>query len=982
MCLRGLFLFHQVFNHNADNTFNSGFKMNIKRTVGLVFLFSVFLTVTAWSQKEVAVNYFKPYQYDAANNRIKAWIDLKKAAQSFAITLDGQEIASTLSDSGKVELFLPLAGKEGELVIYTDPVTRNDVLAKQIFSPLVSDDWGYFGKGTVNIICSSHQDIAWMNTPDSCREERIHDIIIPALDLIDKDPAYRFEMEQTLNLMEVLNEVPAEKQRIADAFQKGQFTWGATFNQPYEGLESDEQLVRQAYLGRKWIKDNLPGMDALAAYNVDVPGRTLQSPQIFAKAGIRYLFVSRMKEGFFNWYSSDGTKILTYSPGNYGWALLVYKYFESDAITAMQKLHNVLLNWNDYYSGHHLPPHYAVIISTDAGVPRDYGKIIEEWNEIAQSTGYDIPILQHSTTEEFLGKIDVPGISVDSISGDRPDLWLYIHGPAHYEAIKAKKAAAVSLPAAEIFSSIDAMVKGSMKSYPSAELNKGWYRAIYPDHGWGGKNGEITDSIFRSSLVEANNSGNKIIGTFIQELASEVRLRNQNSILVYNDISWSRNGIVTQDISAKKGSDWIIADAAGKVIPSVIIDKGSGKFIRFQADMIPSMGYKTYHLRKGNSSVESEVRAGSNFYENRFYSVEFGSGGITSLYDKDLGREVFNTTKYAAGDLLNLGYNGNGAGEFVRITPLNYEGYENAGMKNESWALTENSNLSAVYESDTRMRNFTVKQTITIYHNIKRIDFDYDIPDWPGEHNRQLRVVFPLAMIGALETYDVPMGIMNAGKDELSTPPLGWSWDGTYRQIPSQIHPREIGNFLSASDNDLGFTMSTNLAVADWIDPGRESVEYPILQGILLSTHKSCHYLGNWYDQKGSHHFRFSVTSHQPGWKNGYHFGVEGNHPLYSVLKEKSQGGTLPEELSFISTSSPFVRITALKKSETGNSLILRIVELAGSDEKVEVKFYFPARAFLKTNIIEEEERDTGQKGKILSTDIGKNSIETFRIDL
>ena len=72
------------------------------------------------------------------------------------------------------------------------------------------------------------------------------------------------------------------------------------------------------------------GLDALVAYNVDVPGRSLQFPQILEKAGIKYLFVSRMKEGFYNWYSPDGSKILTYSPGNYGWSLLVYKYFDTD----------------------------------------------------------------------------------------------------------------------------------------------------------------------------------------------------------------------------------------------------------------------------------------------------------------------------------------------------------------------------------------------------------------------------------------------------------------------------------------------------------------------------------------------------------------------------------------------------------------------------------------------------------------------------
>ena len=49
-------------------------------------------------------------------------------------------------------------------------------------------------------------------------------------------------------------------------------------------------------------------------------------------------------------------------------------------------------------------------------------------------------------------------------------------------------------------------------------------------------------------------------------------------------------------------------------------------------------------------------------------------------------------------------------------------------------------------------------------------------------------------------TYDVPMGVVNVGKDELNMSPLGWSWEGTYRQMPKDINPREIENFISASD--------------------------------------------------------------------------------------------------------------------------------------------------------------------------------------
>jgi len=950
----------------------------------LLFLSFMILTRTVCAQKEVSINYYKPYQFRTSSDHrmVKAWIGGNEAGRDFSVSLDGKDIALNKADSGRVDMYLPLVGKEAEMIFYAGLNSGRRPVSRQIFRPLVTSDWGYFGKGTIHIICSSHQDIAWMNTPDSCREERINKIIIPALDQTERNPAFKFEMEQTLNLMEVLEAAPSEKKRITDAYGKGQFTWGATFNQPYEGLESGEQLVRQAYLGRKWIKDNLPGMDALAAYNIDVPGRTPQMPQILEKSGIKFLVISRMKEGFYNWYSPDGSKVLTYSPGNYGWALLVYQYFEGDVVTAFQKLNQVLKNWDKYYSEHNLPPHYGVVISTDAGGPKDYTPIINEWNAIAKSSGFDVPLLQHSTAEDFLNLIDVPEARFDSISGERPDLWLYIHGPAHYEAIKAKKEGAVSLPAAEIFSSLSAAVKGDMGGYPAKELEKGWQSSIYPDHGWGGKHGEITDSIFRASLEAGNDIGVKILNRSLMDLSDLVEIKKPDAILVFNDLSWKRNGIVNIDISDRKGTDWHITDANGNPVPSAVSFSGLKKSVSFKAEEVPSVGYKTYYLKKGMGKPVSDVKVLNNYCENSFYKVEFGPGGITGLFDKQLNKEIFNTTKYAAGDILHFGYNGNGAGEFVRITPVNYDGYESLSMKNQKWELISNSPVSSVYEETASMSNFTVIQRITIYHQIKKIDFEYDIPDWPGIHNRQIRAVFPLKMDEAQVTYDVPMGIVNAGKDELNISPRGWSWEGTYRQMPAEIHPREIENFVTACNGSFGVTMSTNLAVADWIDPGRESVDYPVLQGILLSSHKSCHYLGNWYHQKGSHSFKFSLSSHQPGWQNGYQFGVEENHPMYHIIKVRSQKGTLPGEMSFVSVSSPLVRVTALKKADNGNGLIIRIVNMEAKDKKVDLKIWFPAKSFIKTSLIEEDIKDTGQRGNTLKIDLGKSSIESFRIGL
>jgi len=48
----------------------------------------------------------------------------------------------------------------------------------------------------------------------------------------------------------------------------------------------------------------------------------------------------------------------------------------------------------------------------------------------------------------------------------------------------------------------------------------------------------------------------------------------------------------------------------------------------------------------------------------------------------------------------------------------------------------------------------------------------------------------------------------------------------------------------------------------------------------------------------------------------------------------------------------------------------------------IELKLFAPVKGLLKTNLIEDEGQDMGQSGKVLNLNIGKNSIETFRLKL
>ncbi len=951
----------------------------MKKTFLLILLLQAVLGNTA--EKMLTFSYQKPYQFEFINGTYKVYALIKSddPQEKLKISFNNENLPVKKWENSGFQIALPLIGNPGFLKI-TQTIKKKKVETTQYFEPLIPADWDYFGKGAVHIVVSSHQDIAWMNTPDSCREERVHDIVLPALDLMEESSGFKFGMEQSLNLMEALEDSPENKQRYIDTYKSGNFEWGATFTQPYEGLESGEQLVRQAYLGRRWIKKALSGMDARVAYNIDVPGRSLQVPQIFKKSGIDYLFVSRMKEGFYNWYSPDGSSIFTYSPGNYGWYHYHHKILEEDAISAMHELHKILKNWNEYYRERNIPPHYGVVISADAGGPKYYKELIEVWNEIVQKSGKNIPKIEHSTALEFLREVDVPEAKIDSIYGERPNLWLYIHGAGHYQAIKAKKAAAVSIPAAEKFNTIACQLNDDFSTYPQKQFDEAWYNAIYPDHGWGGKHGHITDSLFRLALEKGNEIGENLLNSALNSIAEKVELKNTQNVIVFNDLSWRRGGFAKVDISHLKGNNWVLECSQGKKIPTQLTHTRGKKELLFSLKDLPSIGYKTFAIKKGKQP-KAKIIVGSNYCENSFYTIQLGRGGIISLFDKTLNKEVFNTTAMVAGDLFHMGYDGNGAGEFVTVKAPNYGGMERAHEKESSWGLVESGAVYSKFQSEYKMDTFTVQQSITVFHQKKQIDLEYHIPDWSGQHNRQLRVMFPLKMKKEAQiSYDVPMGMVHVGKDELKIRPGGSAWGGTYNQMPEEIHPREIQNFMTANGSGFGFTMSTNVITADWIDPSMSSASYPVINSVLLSTHKSCHGLGNWYHQKGSHSFKFSITSHEQGWKNGFHFGVAVNHPMHSILKTAKQPGELPAEKSFVSTSNPFAVLTAMKKAEDDNDVVIRMFETEGEDKQIKLNLFEEVKQISKTDMVEENPVDLKQSGKHIKILLGGDAVETYKL--
>ena len=138
-----------------------------------------------------------------------------------------------------------------------------------------------------------------------------------------------------------------------------------------------------------------------------------------------------------------------------------------------------------------------------------------------------------------------------------------------------------------------------------------------------------------------------------------------------------------------------------------------------------------------------------------------------------------------------------------------------------------------------------------------------------------------------------------------------------------------------------------------------------MLQAVLLTTQKSCHGEGPWYLQRGRHVFRLSISSHLPGLEPAITFGIGNNHELYCVAKktnaapEPTVGGPnatpkLPEHQSFFRSAAPGTLITAIKKADKGDHLVLRVVNLERRPARDTLGIFLPVEKWQKLDLIEE----------------------------
>ena len=302
-----------------------------------------------------------------------------------------------------------------------------------------------------------------MDSPEKCIAFRDTNCITPALAMMAKDPAYSFTMENMLNLREYLERHPERAEEIGTPDPGGP-----------DGVGGDVQsALRIAPHGR-------------AARPADVFRPALAQADRARRRRARLLQSRRPRTG-----RPDAA-----DPGQGRHPLHGHEPLSRGLLPLGQprrKLRPDLLagalrqrrGLSQRPAGRGRQDHPRQAGQMDGLLrrprpagrvsPAQFGRLLPAdrlraahglWNAAAGRAkpvpqgGAAKPVMQYSTARKFFEALDVKTAKLETITGERPGLWLYIHGPTHHWAISAAREAARLLPAAEAFSTIRALLEG------------------------------------------------------------------------------------------------------------------------------------------------------------------------------------------------------------------------------------------------------------------------------------------------------------------------------------------------------------------------------------------------------------------------------------------------------------------------------------------------------------------------------------------
>lgn len=492
-------------------------------------------------------------------------------------------------------------------------------------------------------------------------------------------------------------------------------------------------------------------------------------------------------------------------------------------------------------------------------------------------------------------------------------------------------------------------------------------------------------------------------------------------LIVYNPLPYKRTDIVQfNGITPKKGSGefpshFRIIDNDGKEIPyqGYLIkeeprytqESNIAKHFSFLAE-IPACGYKVYYLNPDEEpsqivKKEETYRVIGETFQNEFYQINIDREGKINVLDKDNG--IWYNDICSFEDVGDWGdeydFSGPKDNQFdmeytmedANLMELQYivKGPTQKTVKMEMNLKLPVSLTEERYERESFLTDNPIRLYITLYEGIKRIDFRIEMINNSRDH--RLRVLFPSNIKAENVFADGHFHVIKRdidlpkGEDWVQAPlPTNHQKDFVSVSNGNRIFAvlnKGLPEYEAIKNNDGTITLAiTLLRCVEWLSrddfktrsahagpemktPGAQCLGSQIFEfSLVIDNNKE-----DWLHANIHKHGKEFNSSFLPIFPtmadsdirilNKIVLKPTGMLSLYLGQDRERSEGYLPEELSFVEIDNKAILISAIKKSEKGDNLIIRVYNLSDKSESTILKFnkFLQIKHVTIVNFLEEE---------------------------
>jgi alpha-mannosidase len=832
----------------------------------------------------------------------------------------------------------------------------------------------------IHMTGNAHIDAAWLWTWTETVDQ-VHFTFANALRLMNEYPDYAFAQSASQYSDWMETKFPGTFHDIQERVKEGRWELvGGMWIEPDLNMPDGESEVRQLLVGMATL-NKLYGRGVRIGWNPDSFGYNWQLPQVYKKSGIDYFVTQKLAANetnplpfkLFWWQSPDGSKVLSYFPHTYSNGDLDPARLSNDLVKARTLSPGLAKIMDLYGVGDHGGGPTRTILDQGMHWMAD-GKVVPRmrfetalgfFTSVETRISHDSPTWNYKLMAQGAAVLANPPAGEISIPTWRDELYFEHHRGTYTTQAQQKRNMRESeewLLNAEKYSSLGWLYS---RPYPGVELTEAWKKALFNDFhdvaagsslGIIYKDAQRDYDQVRWATEEASSQALEAIDARIDTRGTGV------PILVWNPLGWSRSGVASVEVQMPQASESGISviDAQGKPVVLQVLakDNATGTYtLLVESLSVPSMGYTVLHAVAGERAFASDLRASGMTLENTFLKVTVDprSGCITSLYDK---KAQFETLAAAGcGNQLQAFQDIPRTDDAWNIDPGTLDHFTPLTLA-DSVQLIETGPLRAVIRVSRQWQSSKFVQDITLYANSDHVEVANDI-DWHETHVL-LKAAFPLAASSNKATYEIPYGTIERPTTRNN------SWEQAKFEVPA-LRWADLGDdkhgFSLINESKYGYDCRGNvlrlslLRSAIWPDPNAD---------------------------KGRHQFSYALYPHGGDWKAALtvRHGYEYNYKLQAMQVE-SHGGRLPASHSFVQVEPENLVLTALKKAEDGDGLILRFYEWAGKKTDAQIEVPAGATSATSTNLMEKPEGPALQitESNRISVPVTPYSINTIRID-